>query len=76
MSKQRPVTLEKRKSLLYTSNKRRSVSVIVGLSLAALVAGLVIAFMLRHVVEIDALAPALQPNTMIAWSGKSGEAIV
>lgn len=50
---QKPVTLEKRKSLLYNSNKRRSIKTILVLSLIALVAGLAIAYLLRGFVVID-----------------------
>ena len=52
----KPVTLEKRKSLLYNSNKRRSIKAIIVLSLIALAAGLAIAYLLRGLVVIDGSA--------------------
>lgn len=54
--RQKPVTLEKRKNLLYSSNKRRSVKAIILLSVIALAVGLAIAYVLRGIVVIDGSA--------------------
>lgn len=45
--KNKPIAIEKRKNLLYGSNKRRSVQAIVLLSLTALLAGLLLAFVIK-----------------------------
>ncbi len=54
--RQKPVTLEKRKNLLYSSNKRRSIRAIALLSLLALALGLAIAYLLQGIVVIDETA--------------------
>jgi hypothetical protein len=58
----KPVTLEKRKNLLYSSNKRRSIRNIIALSLLALAIGLAIAYLLRGIVEIEVSTPQRQDH--------------
>lgn len=82
----KPIAIEKRKNLLYGSNKRRSVQAIIILSLAALLAGLFLAFIIKglgnftvsgsgQIMEYASVQPDIAPSRYFSDRSTEGRAV-